>query len=202
MKSAVHKLTLALGLILMGTLLSGTSFAACGDYGKSQILPRSWDGQSGSLLPISASSSDDPIIGMWHVTFTAKGNELGPPDGTPIDNAMVVWHNDGTEIMNSNRPAQDGNFCLGVWEKAGKSKYKLVHIPWQGNDTTNAPSGIGNPTGAAQIVEEVTLSRDGNHYAGTFTLDAYDASGNPTAHILGVITATRVTVHTKVQDLL
>jgi hypothetical protein len=60
---------------------------------------------------------DEPgasIVGMWHVTFTAKGNSEGPPDNTPIDNAVVVWHSDRTEIMNSGRPAQDGDFCLGV----------------------------------------------------------------------------------------
>jgi hypothetical protein len=115
---------------------------------------------------------------------------------------MVVWHSDGTEIMNSDRPAQDGNFCLGVWEKTGRLTYKLNHMPWAGNDTTNAPSGIGNPSGAVQIIEEVTLSPDGKHYAGTFTLDAYDTSGNPVAHIVGLVAATRVTVNTKVSDLL
>jgi hypothetical protein len=202
MKSAFTRLTLALGILLIGTLLSGKSFSACADYGKPKVQPQSWNGQSSLFLPISASASDDRIVGMWHVTFTAEGNEAGPPDGTPIDNAMVVWHNDGTEIMNSNRPAQDGNFCLGVWEKIGKSRYKLSHIPWQGNDTANAPSGIGNPTGAAQIVEEVTLSADCKHYTGTFTLDAYDTSGNSTAHIVGVITGTRVTVDTRIKDLL
>jgi hypothetical protein len=202
MKSALNKFTLALGIILTGTLLSGNAFAACGDYGKSKLLPQAWDSQSGSLLPVSASASDDAIVGMWHVTFTAQGNEPGPPDGTPIDNAIAVWHSDGTEIMNSNRPAQDGNFCLGVWKKIGKSRYKLNHIPWQGNDTANAPSGIGNPTGAAQIVEEVTLSPDGRHFTGTFTLDAYDTSGNPVAHIVGVLNGTRVTIGTKAQDLL
>ena len=201
MKPAFNKFTLALGIILMGTLLSGTSFAACGDYSKYKLVPQAWGGQTGSLLPISDISTE-PIVGMWHVTFTAKGNEAGPPDGTPIDNAMVVWHSDGTEIMNSNRPAQDGNFCLGVWEKKGTSRYKLNHMPWQGNDTTNAPSGIGNPQGAVQLIEEISLSPDSKHYTGTFTLDAYDTSGNLTAHITGVIAATRVTVNTKVQSLL
>jgi hypothetical protein len=206
MKPALSTFTLALGIILMGSLPSGNAFAACEGQGKfnpgASLLPQSWNGQLGSFLPAAASASDDPIVGMWHVTFTAEGNESGPPDGTTIDNSMVVWHSDGTEIMNSDRPAQDGNFCLGVWEKRGKSTYKLNHMPWAGNDTTNAPSGIGNPQGAVQLVEEVTLSPDGKHYTGTFTLDAYDPSGNPTAHIIGVIRATRVTVNTKVSDLL
>ena len=115
----------------------------------------------------------DPIVGMWHVTFTAQGNgKDGPPDKTPIDNAMVVWHSDKTEIMNSARPPQDGNFCLGVWESLGGCKYKLSHIAWAGYDTTNAPEGIGKPAGPTHIVEEVELSPDGKSYSGTFTLDA------------------------------
>jgi hypothetical protein len=178
--------------------------AACGDFKTgAKLHQQSWD--FGSARPASlvlTSDNADPVVGMWHVTFTARGNESGPPDGTPIDNAMVVWHSDGTEIMNSDRPAQDGNFCLGVWEKTGRLTYKLNHMPWAGNDTTNAPSGIGNPSGAVQILEEVMSSPDGKHYAGTFTLDAYDTSGNPVAHIVGLVAATRVTVNTKVSDLL
>jgi hypothetical protein len=108
-----------------------------------------------------------------------------------------------TEIMNSGRPAQDGNFCIGVWKKAGKSKYKLNHFAWVGgSDTTNVPSGIGNPQGPTRIVEVVTLSADGNHYVGTFTLDATDTSGNPTAHIIGATAGTRVTMETTIPELL
>jgi len=206
MKPPLKKFALAVGIILIGTLLSGNAFAGCGDSTKSKLgasmLPQMWDGQSGSFLPISASSSDDRIVGMWHVTFTAEGNESGPPDGTPIDNSLVVWHSDHTEIMASSRPAQDGDICMGIWEKTGKSKYKLNHFAWFANDTANAPSGIGNPTGPVRLLEEVTLSPDGRHYAGTFTVDAYDVAGNPVAHIVGTIAATRVTIDTKVSDLL
>ena len=53
-----------------------------------------------------------------------------------------------------------------------------------------------------QSYEEVTLSPDKKHYTGTFTLDAYDTSGTQVAHILGVIAATRITLHTTVPDLL
>jgi hypothetical protein len=206
MKSALNKFTLVLGIILLGTFLSGKAYAGCGDSTTpkpgASLLPQLWDGESGILLPISASSSDDRIVGMWHVTFTAEGNELGPPDGTPIDNSLVVWHSDHTEIMASSRPAQDGDFCMGIWEKTGKSKYKLNHFAWFSNDTTNAPNGIGNPTGPARLSEEVALSADGKHYAGTFAVDAYDLVGNQIAHIVGTIAATRVTINTKVSDLL
>ena len=205
MQTGFKKITLALSVVAIAATLTSTASAACGNFDKPATLHRqSWDLgvlEPGSLLQISDRDSD-PIVGMWHVTFTAKGNAEGPPDGTPIDNAMVVWHPDGTEIMNSNRPAQDGNFCLGVWERTGRSSYTLNHIPWQGNDTENAPSGIGNPQGGAQIVEQITLGSDCDHYSGWFTLDAYDTSGNNVAHIVGVIKATRVTVNTKVKNLL
>ena len=206
MKPTLKKFALALGIILAGTFLSGKAFAGCGDSAKSKpgasLLPQRWEGQSGILFPISASSSDDRITGMWHVTFTAEGNELGPPDGTPIDNSLVVWHSDHTEIMASSRPAQDGDICMGIWQKTGKSKYKLNHLAWFANDAANAPSGIGNPAGPTRLLEEVTLDPDGKHYTGTFTVDAYDLSGNLVAHVVGTILATRVTVDTKVSDLL
>jgi hypothetical protein len=101
--------------------------------------------------------------------------------------------------MNSGRPPQNGNLCLGVWEKTGRSRFKLNHFA-NGNviDLTN-PTAIGSPGGPTQVVEHVILSRDGNRYAGTFTLDAYDTPSNGNkllAHIIGVVTATRITVHT------
>ena len=127
---------------------------------------------------------------------------IGPTDGTPIDNALATWHSDRTELMNSARPPQDGDFCMGVWKKTGKNTYKLNHFAWFANDTANAPGGIGNPTGPTRFFQQITLSADGNHYNGTFTLDAYDSSGAQVAHIVGVIAATRITVNTTVPDLL
>ena len=118
-----------------------------------------------------------------------------------IDDAIAVWHKDGTEIMNSSRPAQDGNFCLGVWAKTGKSKYHLNHIPWAGNDPTNAPYGIGNPQAGVQLIEHVTLSPDGNSYSGTFTLTAYDSNKQPSVTFTGVLTAKRITTNTSITEL-
>jgi hypothetical protein len=206
MKTTFQKMVVALAMILVGAMLAANANAECLSVGgpRATIRHQSWQGsgalQSGSLLMIS-DRDDESIVGMWHVTFTAKGNAEGPPDGTPLDNALVVWHNDKTEIMNSARPPQDGNFCMGVWEKTGRSRYRLNHFAWLANDTANAPSGIGNPAGPTQIVEDVMLSRDGKHYAGTFTLDAYDASNNLVAHITGVIAATRITINTPETDL-
>lgn len=146
------------------------------------------------------------IVGMWHVTLTSQGPGSDLPDGAPVDNALVVWHADNTEITNSYRPPQDGNFCMGIWKQTGRFTYKLNHFAWFGNyyDPTNpnAWSEIGPPQGPTQFVELVTLSPDGKHYSGTFTLDAYDTSGNVAAHIVGVLSGTRITMSTNVPDLL
>jgi hypothetical protein len=91
---------------------------------------------------------------------------------------------------------------MGVWKKTGTNKYKLNHFAWLANDTSNSPSGIGNPAGPTRFFEEITLSPDGNHYSGRFTLDAYDTSGTQVAHIVGVIAATRITINTTAPDLL
>ena len=205
-KSALRILAGTLGVVLLLTVVSPWASASCGEANKfgTNLHRQSWQGsaswQSDSLLRIDEDS--DSIVGMWHVTFTAQGNEIGPPDGTPIDNALVTWHSDGTELMNSARPPQDGDFCMGVWKRTGRFTYKLNHFAWLANDTANAPGGIGNPTGPTRILQQVTLSPDGKHYSGTFTLDAYDTSGTEVAHIVGVIAATRISINTTVPDLL
>ena len=187
------------------------ALAQCGRAPAKLVHPTNWHLQYGGghlmRAAVSSERSDgdediQPIVGMWHVIFTAEGNEVGPPNGTPIDNAIVVWHRDKTEIMNSGRPAQDGDFCLGVWEALGGCKYKLSHIAWAGNDTTNAPEGIGMPQGPTHIVEEVMLSEDGKSYTGTFTLTAYNTSFKSVQTIVGVIKGTRVTTSTTIGDLM
>jgi hypothetical protein len=192
MKKILSNMTATLAMLVLGTLLISSASAECGPQKfKSSAFPppQSWQDQGGlgAASLVLTSYSADPIVGFWKVVFTAKGN-ANIPDGTPIDSALVVWHDDGTEIMNSGRPPQDGNFCMGVWKRSG-SIYRLNHFAL-GNDTS------GNPAGPTHIVENVSLSPDANHYAGTFTLDAYDTSGNNVAHILGVIAARRITVNT------
>jgi hypothetical protein len=211
MNTMLKKMAVALGLVLIGTILTAKASAECLSYlsrHKGAIVsPQSWRGaQFGSASLLLASdhhSDDDSIVGFWKVTFTAEGNTEGPPDDTLIDSGYVQWHSDGTEIMNSGRPPQNGNICLGVWERTGRSRYKLNHFA-NGNviDPTN-PTAIGPPGGPTQIVEDIILSRDGNHYTGMFTLDAYDTNHAllPGGHIIGVITATRITVHTPVTSV-
>jgi hypothetical protein len=210
MKTTFKRFAAALGLALIGMILTAKAGAECGSYllghkAGAVVSPQSWSGaevSSASLLLVSEHDSNDSIVGMWKFTLTAQGNTGpgAPPDGVPLDIGFTQWHSDGTEIINSGRPPQDGSICLGVWEKTGKSRYKFNHFA-TGYDTANAPSGIGNPTGPTHIVGDVMVSRDGKHYAGTFTLDAYDTSNTLIAHLVGVITATRITVRTPASSI-
>ena len=206
MRSKGLKWTSAMTALLLAAAMMPSAVAQCGISTK-LVKPSNWNPQMGGVYLVRAgfgNPSDNnaapSIVGMWHVVLTAQTFNDGPADFV-ADNALSIWHSDGTEIMNSNRPAQDGDFCLGVWVRTGKLTYYLNHIPWAGNDTTNAPSGIGNPTAGTQLTENVTLSPDGNSYSGTFTLKAYDQNDNLAVTITGTLAATRVTTSTSITSL-
>ena len=189
--------------LVLAVAMAPSAMAQC--LSTKLVKPSSWQPQMGGVQLMTTALGDSPsIVGMWHVVFTAHSinGDAIPDPGAVIDNSVVVWHADGTEIMNSSRPAQDGNFCLGVWKQTGKLSYFLNHIPWQGNDPSGGAGGIGNPEGGAQVLEQVTLSPDGNHYSGRFSLTAYDTSGNISVTFTGTLSATRITPGTKFTDLL
>ena len=143
------------------------------------------------------------IVGFWHVVFTAKTlNKSAIPD-TPIDNALITWHSDGTETMNSGRPPQDGNFCMGVWEQTGPLTYKLNHFALGNQYAPGTPNGVvGDPDGPTRFIESVKVSADGNHYSGTFTLIAHKPTGEAYQTFTGVLSGTRITLETTVADIL
>jgi len=196
-----------LSALSLTAVLAPAALAQCGISTK-LVKPAAWLPQlnhaqlQGALDDHDNQKNFGPsIVGMWHVVFNAQTMNDASFSGQ-IDNSVVVWHSDGTEIMNSSRPAQDGNFCLGVWTQTGPRSYYLNHIPWQGNDTENAPGGIGNPQGGAQLTEKVVLSLDGNSYTGSFKLVAYGPAGSVAVTFTGTISATRITVDTPFKDLL
>ena len=90
-----------------------------------------------------------------------------------------------------------------MWRKsnAGSVCSDSNHIPWAGNDPSNAPGGIGNPQGGVQIIEHVILNGAGNSYSGTFTLRTYDTSGKPGVWFSGLLVATRITPATSITTL-
>jgi hypothetical protein len=208
MKAIVGRVILTLGVAMGVTLLAPRANAQCG-YVESALAPAAFESQRslgpgeppssgrGSSFLVSErehAADGDPIVGFWRVTFRSQGNP-GIPDGTVIDAGFSQWHSDGTEILNSSRPPATSNFCLGVWKRVEESSYKLNHFALSSDLN-------GNMIGPANIRETVRLSRDGNRYEGTFTIDQYDESGNLLAHITGQVSAKRITVDTPVGAVL
>lgn len=203
MRLNMSRLAQAVGALVVASSMMPSALAQCGLPTK-PIKPTNWHYKTGDpqMRLVSEGEESASIVGMWHVVFTAHAMNGSPIPDTPIDNAVLIFNRDGTEVMNSGRPPQDGNFCLGVWQQTGKSTYYVNHIPWAANDTTNAPSGIGNPTAGDQLLEEITLNPDGKSYSGKFKLDAYDMNGHLSVSFTGVLTATRITVSTQFGSLL
>jgi hypothetical protein len=128
MKTRNWSLATALGALVCAAFMIPNAVAQCG-MPTGNIKPSSWQPQTGSAHLMRTAMGDDgdegspSIVGMWHVMFTAHTVNGNAIQDTVIDNALVVWHSDHTEIMNSVRPPQDGNFCLGVWRQTGAMKY-------------------------------------------------------------------------------
>lgn len=207
MRSRTCKFASMLVALVLALATAPGALAQCGLLTRN-YKPASWQPTMG-VAHLARTAWDDrdedgpSIVGMWHVIFTAQTmNGSAIPD-TVIDNALSVWHSDHTEIMNSVRPPQDGNFCLGVWRQTGRYSFYLNHFPWFANEFPNETNnGIGDPSGPTRITEKVTVSHDGNHFTGTFTLAAYDTKGNLTTSFTGALSGTRVTTSTTMGDLL
>ena len=170
--------------------------AVCG-VPKAAVSPSSFYPLLGQPRLLTASYEDHEnyqehsIVGFWHVKFISKGSGAVAPDGAEIDAGYAQWHSDHTEIMNSGgRSPLTGDFCLGVWKQVGERTYKLNHFAagWDGNGM--------NLIGPANIKETVTVDRDGESFAGTFTIDQYTEAGNRAVHLQGIIRGTRITVST------
>jgi hypothetical protein len=144
-------------------------------------------------LSKASTTGSASIVGLWNVQFLSKGNTThnpSIPDGAVLDFQFTQWHSDGSEFTNSGgRAPAIQNFCMGTWEQTGRYTYQLNHFAF-GYDTT------GTYTGKSNIIETVTLSPGGTQYSGAFTINVYDAKGNQADHIIGQITATRITVDT------
>jgi hypothetical protein len=191
-KMTFKKITATLSLLLAGALLTATAVAQCTNTGtlpKAKVHRQSWQVGDDSASLILASATTDPIVGMWRVQFLSGGNI--------IDQAIVHWHSDGTEMMNSSRNPDTQSFCMGVWENVGGSTYKLNHyaISWDPTTSTTEPLGLGS------IRESVKLAKDGLSFTGTFAINQYDESGNLLATVSGTITGYRIDVNTNLTVL-
>jgi hypothetical protein len=188
MKANSKAATTMLALSLVVGVCALQANAACG--GLTQPVPGSlfhqqnWEGATtnSASFKLVSTSDEAAIVGFWKVTFSVSG--------TVIDSGYAQWHSDGTEFMNSGAlaPATQ-NFCMGVWKKVGDGNYKLNHFALTYDLN-------GNPTGTANIREQVKVGQGAKTYAGSFTIDLYDLNGNLLAHVAGDVTGSRITVDT------
>ena len=200
MKIPLKIVIAVLAIAFLITLGVPQAQADCGALAQSYLkgssfLPQAWQRSQGDgVTLLRAAATAEPVVGLWKIKLTAK-DSAPIPDDAVIDDGYAEWHGDGTEIMNSSRPPATGNFCLGVWKKTGPSTYLLNHfaLSWDAS---------GNFVGPANIREAVVVGPGGARFSGTFTLDQYDPAGNILVHIQGNIAGKRVSVNTKIGDVL
>ncbi|SRR5260221_1737049 len=210
MNAIIRKLCVSFSVFLAGSFCAFNAAAQCGTgagdghatmNNATSALSRSVPLRNSAKNAVQNSSNEQgdsssaSIVGFWHVVFTSQGTTNPPiPDGAIVDQGFSQWHSDNTEILNSSRPPVIGSFCLGVWTRTGRYTYSLNHFALSFNPD-------GSFQGVANIRENVTLSADGNSYLGSFSIDQYDTQLNTLAHIVGNISAIRITVNTKPTDL-
>ena len=172
-------------LVFLG--LSATAlpvFAGCGPT-LAQLHSAAISATSVAALPQSAANFNTnlpaaSIVGLWDIKFLS-GSQV-------VDEGFDAWHADGMETLNDTTPPVAGNVCLGVWTQTGRNTFKLKHPSWTYDTLTNTQI-----VGQAIIRETVSVSRDGNSFSGSYTIDFIDTFGNPLDHLEGQVKATRIT---------
>jgi hypothetical protein len=172
--------TSLISLIALGTVaVAPAAWAGCGDIPTKQHA--SWEDSSGGLLR-PADYGAASIVGMWSVKFIAGG--------ATVDFGYAQWHSDGTELMNSGgRAPSTQNFCMGVWQQTGPSRFHLNHyaLSYDSSGALNA---------RVNIKEDVTVDPKGGTYSGPFTIDVYDPTGSTVLqHVGGQVTGQRVAAY-------
>lgn len=181
MKRFTRNFLMTAAVLTAVSVFAPAAWAGCGVDAAVLKQHASWTSDSADkamLMPVNFGPRS--IVGMWSVTLTAGG-------GT-FDWGYQVWHNDGTEIMNSgSRAPATENFCLGVWAKAGLFSYKLNHFAL-------SYDAAGALNAKVNIKETVSVNARGDAFSGPFTADIYSPAGALLQHIAGQIVGQRVKV--------
>jgi hypothetical protein len=181
MARITRKLALAAAVLAAASAFAPAAWAGCGVNATALKKHASWTGQDGAMLIPVANMGQNSIVGLWSVTLTAGG-------GT-FDWGYQVWHDDGTEIMNSgSRAPSTENFCLGVWAQTGPFSYHLNHY------ALSYDSASGALNARVNIKENVVVDQKGGTFSGSFTADIFPV-GAPPQHLGGQIVGQRLTAN-------
>jgi hypothetical protein len=211
MRLKFSALTVALGVVALGTSFAPVARAGCGFnpgvQPKGSLKPMAFvlgSGLTGTGLD-STSATENPIVGLWRIKVLSRGNQaFGIPDYTVLDQGFSAWHSDGTEILNSGRDPVTTNFCLGTWKQVGASSYKLAHytMSWSGLTADAKGNIVLNPktkeplntyVGPGYIQEIVTLSAGKDSFQGTFSVEQFDPNGKSLYVLNGDLFGTKIT---------
>jgi len=196
MKTISRAITLTLSAGIFVAMSASNAFAGCGEIPKG---PFEFAEHAVEARPLVEAATEKPaddspitasIVGMWKIQLISKGNTShnpSIPDGALIDFGFTQWHSDGTEIQNS-AGVPGGGFCLGTFVRTGFLGFELNHFPIAFDPSTGKIANFIN------LREQVTLSPDGTYYTGTFTENIYDPTGKQVDHLVGTISANRITV--------
>src|SRR5258706_9031328 len=182
MAISTRSLLMSTAVFAASSVFAPAAWAGCGVNTATLKKHASWtsDGRDNAML-IPVNTAPGSIVGMWNVTLTAGG-------GT-FDWGYQVWHDDGTEIMNSgSRAPATENFCMGVWAQTGPFSYKLNHyaLSYDGTGALNAK---------VLIKENVVVDGKGGTFSGPFTADIYNPTGGLLQHVAGQIVGQRIVVN-------
>ena len=122
MAISTRTLLMATALLAATSAFAPAAWAGCGVNAAMLKKHASWssNGQDNAML-IPVNLGQGTVVGMWSVILSANGGQF--------DWGYQVWHDDGTEIMNSgSRAPATENFCMGVWAQTGPFSYKLNHF--------------------------------------------------------------------------
>lgn len=173
----LRTMTIVVSAVAVLFATAGTA-AACGPNGQARAGVFSQRPISSAVISQDAEdNSQRGIVGLWHVYYTDS-------TGNPFYEAYDMWHADGNEWETSFGDPRQGNYCLGVWKKAGSRTVQLSHFGWLYN-------ADGTPAGYFTLAETDTVSRKGDSYTGTFDFKQYDANGNFLVEVTGTQAATR-----------
>jgi hypothetical protein len=174
-------------LAITSLILAATSArAACGSFsrlGSVSPIKMPMLGAAGGEEENYSRGDHDPIVGLWHVVYTAGGKVF--------NETLDQWHSDGTEFENAFLAPAQGNICFGVWKPTGSHSVILHHVGWTFDPTSNTATANGTFT----LDEENKVSSDCKSYTGTFTFKTFDLNGVQGPEVVtGTIAATRITV--------
>lgn len=182
------KRTITLAVAALCLLIGPISAnAACGSFGiaglKNTIkLPILTQAELGFPVPVVEGNAG--IVGLWHVIYT------NGEDQSTFNDTFDTWHSDGTEFESAFLAPAGGNVCVGVWKQTGLRSVTLHHVGWLFNPSTPATTATNTFT----LDEEISVSRDGMSYSGTFTFKVWNLDGTPTPiEVTGTMAATRIT---------